>query len=74
MCFVLCKVHACMKLSQKLLSRRNSCGVKQRAVKLQFLLLSLDFHGTVYFESMDEVDNANSKTMSLVSNFSDVVE
>ena len=61
MCFVLCEVHACMKLSQKLLSGRNSCGVKQCAVKLQFLLLLLDFHGTVYFESLDEVDVANSK-------------
>lgn len=69
MCFVLCKVHACMKLSQKLLSGRNSCGVKQCAVKLQFLLLLLDFHGTVYFDSMDEVDVANSKTMLLVSTF-----
>lgn len=60
-----------MKLSQTLLSGRNSCGVKQCAAKLQFLLFLLDFHGTVYFESMDEVDVdvANSKTMLLVSTF-----
>jgi len=59
-----------MKLSQKLLSGRNSCGVKQCAVKLQFLLLLLDFQGTVYFESMA---GAKSKAMLLVSTFS-VVE
>ena len=69
MCFVLCKVHACMKPSQTLLSGRNSCGVEQCAVQLQFLLRLLDFHGTVYFESMDELDVANSKTMLLVSTF-----